>query len=271
MRYISMYQSFFDSSGLIRNIVTKNYYQLVSHFLDHTGVSFMNYGYAEVGLNYKTIILNDPDEPYRMPIQLYHHLASSVSLEGKDVLEVSCGRGGGAAFVNQYHHPRSLVGIDRTSRAIAYCRRQHHQPGLSFMEGDAEAIVFGNECFDIVLNVEASHLYCFVDTFFAEVRRVLRHGGYLLMADKRTSAEIPILHHQISNCGLQVVSEQDISANVLQAIGLQQGLRIQMLQNLLPHHLTWLAIHLIGADGSHLANSLANDTSVYLSLVLRRV
>jgi SAM-dependent methyltransferase len=159
MNLVSRYQSYFDHSAIIRRFVTRHYYQVISQYLDHAEVSFMNYGYARLGTSPNTLGLNASDEPHRLPIQLYHHLASSVCLGGRDVLEVSCGRGGGASFVKRYHHPRSLVGIDRTQEAIAYCRRMHRQPGLSFLQCDAEDILYGSECFDAVLNVEASHLY----------------------------------------------------------------------------------------------------------------
>jgi ubiquinone/menaquinone biosynthesis C-methylase UbiE len=271
MNPINMYQSFFDNSAFSRNFVTKYYYQIVSRFLGNAEVSFMDYGYANLGESPQTIMLDETDEPNRMPIQMYHHLASSINLEGKDVLEVSCGRGGGASFVNRYHHPRSLVGIDRTQRAIAYCRRKHRQHRLTFLQGDAEAIDFGSECFDVVLNVEASHLYGHVDIFLGEVNRVLRQGGYLLIADKRTSAELQLLHRQILNSGLEVICEHDISANVLQSIRLQRAKRIQMIQNLLPRNLTWLAIHMVGVDGSHLANALATGDTHYLSFILRKI
>jgi SAM-dependent methyltransferase len=270
MRIVSMYQSFFDTSAFTRQIVTKRYYQAISLFLDRAEFSFMNYGYAELGASTRTVVLDAADEPHRLPIQLYHHLASSVSLEGKDVLEVSCGRGGGAAFVKRYHHPHSLVGVDRTSQAIAYCRRKHHLPGLSFLQCDAEEILYGDECFDAVTNVEASHLYASMDKFLAEVRRVLRRGGHLLLADKRTQAEMQLFHRQLSNSGLRVVREVNISANVLQSIRLQHEKRNHVLQTMLPPHLNWLAVHLFGADGSHLADALENGSTVYLSLVLRK-
>ena len=271
MNYINLYQSFIDHSSFSRNIVSKYYYQLISPYLESAEIFFMNYGYAGLGESIRTIKLDECDEPYRMPIQLYHHLASSINLEGKDVLEVSCGRGGGASFVNRYYQLRSLVGIDRTAQAIKYCRRKHQQPGLSFLKCDAEAILFGSECFDVVLNVEASHLYPCVDTFLSEVRRVLRPGGYLLLADKRTMAEIHLLRRQISTCGLEVLCEHDISGNVLRSIQLQQSDRLQMLKNQLPRHLVWLATHVIGADGSHLANAIAAGETVYLSFILRKV
>lgn len=270
MSLVNIYQSFFDHSPFMRRIVTRHYYQLVSQFLDHGEVSFMNYGYAALGTDPNTLDLNASDDPYRMPIQLYHHLASYVSLGDRDVLEVSCGRGGGASFIRRYHQPRSLVGIDRTREAIVYCRRKHRLSGLSFLECDAEDILFGSECFDAVLNVEASHLYGSVQTFLAEVNRILRPGGYLLLADKRTQVEVLPFRQKISGSGLQVVSDCDISANVLESIRLQDKIRNEMLEKMLPPHLLWLTRHMIGADGSHLANAIASGESVYLSLVLRK-
>ena len=79
-----------------------------------------------------------------------------------------------------------------------------------------------------------------------------------------------LLHRQISDSGLHVVGEHDISANVLQSIRLQQADRKRALRNMLPPHLDWLAKNMIGADGSHLADAIASGSTVYLSLVLRK-
>jgi SAM-dependent methyltransferase len=231
----------------------------------------MNYGYAEIGDRAMALTLDESDEPHRLPIQMYHHLASAIKLEGLDVMEMSCGRGGGAAFLNRYHHPRSFVGIDRTPQAIRFCRHKHVQPGLTFLQGDAEAIDFGDQCFDAVINVEASHLYGHVEKFLAEVYRVLRPGGYFLLADKRISELVQLLNRQIDAYGWKVISRKNISANVLESIRLQSEERVQTLQRLLPAPLADLVIHQIGADGSHLANALASGESVYQSFVIRKV
>jgi ubiquinone/menaquinone biosynthesis C-methylase UbiE len=170
----------------------------------------------------------------------------------------------------RYHYPRSLVGIDRTPGAIEYCRRRHRQPSLTFLLGDAENIFYGDECFDAVINVEASHLYGNVKAFLAEVNRVLRPGGYLLLADKRTRAETSLFSRQISECGLHMVNECNISANVLEAIRRQYKFRTDMLQTVLPPHLQWIFKRVISADGSHLAQAIASGETVYLSYVLRK-
>jgi len=270
MKLDTLYQFLFTRSALVRSIGSKTYYQLASPFLDTADFLFMNYGYADLGVSPQTLGLNESDELHRLPIQLYHHLASALDLEGKEVLEVSCGRGGGAAFLARYHRPRSLVGIDRTYQAIAYCQRKHRRAGLSFLLCNAEALGFANECFDVVVNVEASHLYGHADIFLREARRVLRQGGYLLLADKRMVAEIHLFRRQFSECGFQVVSECNISANVLEAIRQQQAARTRILHDLLPRHVAWLAIHVLGADGSQLANAIAAGRATYLSLVLHK-
>jgi hypothetical protein len=38
----------------------------------------------------------------------------------------------------------------------------------------------------------------------------------------------------------------------------------------LPSNLAWLAIHVIGVDGSHLADALAAGESLYLSFILQK-
>lgn len=270
MKLVSMYQTFFDASAFIRHNVTKQYYQLVSQALEKADFTFMNYGFAGLGASASTVSLNTCDEPNRLPIQLYHHLASTVKLEGKDVLEVSCGRGGGASFIKRYFRPSLLVGIDRTPQAITCCRRTHRLPGLSFLQCDAEDILFGDECFDAVINVEASHLYGNVATFLAEVKRVLRHGGHLLLADKRTQAQMPLFRQQIAASGLHLVAEHDITANVLRSIRLQHTNREQTLRAILPSHLIWLAFSVCGVGGSHLAEGLQDGSTLYFSLHLRK-
>lgn len=267
----NIFQYFVSRSSFTRKITSKYYYQFTSPLIDTAGLLFMNYGYVELEMGSNTIMLDESDEPHRLPIQLYHHLASAVDLEGRDVLEVSCGRGGGAAFVKRYHRPRSLVGIDLTLRSIAFCQQKHQENGLSFLQCEAEAIGFGDECFDAVLNVEASHLYGRVDTFLAEVRRLLRNGGHLLLADKRTLADAQLLRQQISDSGLQIVIERDISANVLQALHLQQAHRIRRIKDQLPSLFAWLFIHIFGVDGSHLKDAISTGHTVYLCYILRKV
>jgi len=71
------------------------------------------------------------DEPDRLGIQLYHRVASA-RVRGLEVLEVGCGRGGGASYNARHLAPRRVVGLDVASGMIAFCRHRHRAPGLVF-------------------------------------------------------------------------------------------------------------------------------------------
>ena len=69
------------------------------------------------------------DEPNRFGIQLYHRTATQADLSGKQVLEVSCGHGGGASYLVRTLHPASYTGLDFNPAGIAFCRKRHICPG----------------------------------------------------------------------------------------------------------------------------------------------
>ena len=131
----------------------------------------MNYGYHLLH-GAALLALHPEDEAARPCIQLYRLVAGAVDLTGRDVLESSSGRGGGASFVFGYLQPRRMVGIDVSPRAVAFSRAGHGVPGLSFEVGHAERLNLAAASFDTVINVESSHL---TET---SVPSCARHLGY---------------------------------------------------------------------------------------------
>ena len=56
---------------------------------------FLNYGYADLHSQDNGLELDEGDEIHRLNIQLYHHVATAVPVQGLEVLEVGCGHGEG--------------------------------------------------------------------------------------------------------------------------------------------------------------------------------
>ncbi|MBB4852731.1 ubiquinone/menaquinone biosynthesis C-methylase UbiE [Mycobacteroides chelonae] len=71
----------------------------------------------------------------------------------------------------------SSTGLDLNLDGIDFCRRRHDLPGLEFVQGDAESPSFPDQSFDVVINLESSHLYPHFPVFLTEGARVLRPGG----------------------------------------------------------------------------------------------
>jgi SAM-dependent methyltransferase len=122
-----------------------------------------------------------PDEPEFYCLRLYEHTVRNAPIAGTEVLEVSCGRGGGASFLTRTLGPKRYVGLDLSEENIRMARERDDGP--TFMLGNAEALPFEDGEFDVAINVEASHLYPNRGQFFAEVFRVLRPGGFFCYTD----------------------------------------------------------------------------------------
>jgi ubiquinone/menaquinone biosynthesis C-methylase UbiE len=178
-----------------------------------TDFSFMNYGYAPLSAE-----LADSAEPEKYCLQLYRRLIGDTTLAGKRVVEVSCGRGGGAAHVAASFQPASYLGIDISERNLALAERRYAAANLRFQQGNAESLPLEPGSVDVLLNVEASHLYDNPAAFIAEVHRVLVPGGRFLHVDLHWQDKDPPA--LIAAAGFQVNEVEDITKNVVQALDL---------------------------------------------------
>ncbi|MBV8178277.1 MAG: methyltransferase domain-containing protein [Mycobacterium sp.] len=199
-----------------KKIMNKYWYPYITRRWNDEDVVFLNWGYEEdppMGLP-----LAPADEPNRYGIQLYHRTATQADLSGKQVLEVSCGHGGGAAYLVRTFRPASCTGLDYNPDGIAFARKRHNLPGLDFVHGDAEKLPFPDESFDAVINVEASHAYPHFDRFLPEMTRVLRPGGHFLYADFRGYLEYSDWESALAGMPMRMVSQREINAEVLRGL-----------------------------------------------------
>lgn len=121
---------------------------------------------------------------------LTYAVAKIAPTEQETVLEVAAGTGVcGRALAP---HVRRVTCLDMTPAMLAVGRAQAEQAGLShmtFVLGDAAALPFPDAGFDIVLSRLAFHHFPAVEPPFAEMVRVLRPGGRLVLIDMEASAE----------------------------------------------------------------------------------
>ena len=100
-------------------------------------------------------------------------LDAAHTARGTRLLDVASGPGFIAAAAAA--RGAEATGLDFAGAMVREARRRH--PGLTFQEGDAEALPFEDASFDaVVMNFGMLHL-ARPDTAIAEARRVLRPGG----------------------------------------------------------------------------------------------
>lgn len=223
-------------SAPLKRWLWRRWYQFLAARYPVPEWQMMNYGHEPIPQT-SPLALDPADEPERYGLQLYHFVASPVSWAGRDVLEVGCGRGGGAVFLQRTLHPRTMTAVDYSEEAVALCRQRYPDAPVTFQVGDAENLPFPDSSFDVVLNVESSHCYGSMEAFVREVARVLRPGGDFLHADFRDREKVDMWRAQLRGSGLRLVQESHITANVLAALDADNDRKLALMRQILPERL----------------------------------
>ena len=179
------------------------YDKLSKHLID-SDMPMLNVGYSPI---------YDINEPYSIKygISLYLNLVEGITTEGKDLLDISCGKGVGIDAYQKYANFKSLSGIDFNSNFIDSCRSNY--PEAKFEVMNAEDIKYPDQSFDIITNVDSSYGYPDSGKFYAEVKRLLKPGGIFLYADGFTDESRFLDHsHLFSN-----VVRTDLTQNAINA------------------------------------------------------
>ena len=253
-----------------RRLVWKPIYEYVARKYRAQSWYFMNYGYTPDEKEGR-LELQEKDEVNRYQIQLYHFLAVKAPIEGNELLEVGSGRGGGSAYIAEYLNPKQITGMDLASNAVKLANADHDLPNLHYIQGNAESIPMDDNSRDVVINVESCHAYGSVPNFLAEVKRVLRQNGRLVFTDLRSPEGMEKLEYEIGNCGMELIDEDDITAQVVEAIELEEPLKQTRIRENLPKSM-WNAFEEFGgAVGSQIHLQLKSRDLIYKRFVLNNV
>jgi ubiquinone/menaquinone biosynthesis C-methylase UbiE len=257
------------SIGRIRKAIWRLWYPFLTRRLQGEEVLFLNYAYEEdPPMN---IPLAPDDEPNRACIQLYHHVATQVELRGKNILEVSCGHGGGASYLARTFQPKNYTALDLNPAGINFCKQRHKVDGLNFVPGDAENLPFEPNIFDAVINIEASHCYPNFSKFLAEVARVLRPGGNFLYADFRFRDQLAGWEKAIAAAPLKILSTQNINAGVLRGMDRNSARSQKLVARHLPKFLHSIGRDFAGTKGSRIHNALNSGELSYRSYCFEKI
>ncbi|NEQ99779.1 MAG: methyltransferase domain-containing protein [Cyanothece sp. SIO2G6] len=119
--------------------------------------------------------------------QLSRQLLAHADIDdGLQILDAGCGFGGTIALLNGDYQNLHLTGININGEQVERASQTVQPQGsnqLNFVCGNACQLPFADQAFDVVLAVECIFAFPSREQFFAEVRRVLRPGGKLVLCD----------------------------------------------------------------------------------------
>jgi SAM-dependent methyltransferase len=120
---------------------------------------------------------------------LHRYFLARELCRGLDVLDVAAGEGYGAALLGQV--ARSVVGVEISAEAVTHAAASYRGPNVRFLGGDARGLPLVDACVDAVVSFETIEHFCEHDRFVAEIRRVLRPGGRLVVSTPERDAYSP--------------------------------------------------------------------------------
>src|SRR5258706_13624478 len=110
-------------------------YELLAKNIPAKDWQFMNYGYSPEPTDTPLTLTEGTVQVY--PTQMYHYLAAKTPIEGKVVLEVGSGRGGGANYIAKNMNPKEYTGMDLAQNAVELANELHKFPKLKFIQCSA--------------------------------------------------------------------------------------------------------------------------------------
>ena len=160
-----------------------------------------------------------------------------MPLDNKEVLEIGCGNGVQALYINSIHNPLKITGIDLSCANIKIANAEKEAAGpknVMFLVDDAQNLThIPSGSVDVLLNIESAFHYPDKSAFLQEVHRVLKPGGEFLIADILSTRQKregfmkiwgkPMVHHfwnkkrydeEFHKSELEVKYTEDISQQV---------------------------------------------------------
>jgi len=104
-------------------------------------------------------------------------------IEGNEkILEIGCGPGALTQSLSRWYPNSEVTGIDRDHEFIRFASEK--APSLRFIEGDAAALPFSDNSFDVTIS-NTVHEHMKPSDFFGEQYRVLKPGGVCIVMSVR--------------------------------------------------------------------------------------
>jgi 2-polyprenyl-3-methyl-5-hydroxy-6-metoxy-1,4-benzoquinol methylase len=188
-----------------------------------------------------------------------HCLSRLPDLRGKQLLDVGCGNGVQTFYVNRTYQPTYVYGIDVSELHIRLANEEKQRSGaqqIDFALDDAQAMkTIADDSFDVAMCTESAHHYPQKELFLSSLKRVLRPGGYFLIADLLSRKKRPpsmverklALYHwpreryldTFSSLGLELLREEDLTDLIIPGFHTaDQWFEKPQMTSWIPYHLS---------------------------------
>jgi glycosyltransferase involved in cell wall biosynthesis/SAM-dependent methyltransferase len=122
---------------------------------------------------------------------LHRYLLAGEYAKDKEVLDIACGEGFGAAILAKT--ARSVVGVDIAREAVQHASIRYRLENVKFLQGSCAEIPLDDKSIDLVVSFETIEHHDQHKAMMAEMKRVLRPEGVLIIStpDRKEYSVLP--------------------------------------------------------------------------------
>jgi SAM-dependent methyltransferase len=167
----------------------------------------------------------------RIDLQTAADAVAATGMEHPSILEVGCGSGYySRVFKRLLSIPFTYTGLDYSEAMVALAQQEY--PGHSFVQGDATALPFPDDSFDIVINGAALMHILDYKGAIAESRRVAKSWCIFHTVPVLNKRETSMLTKKAYGCDVVEIS---FNKAEFESILAEHGLVVQSVLTSIPH------------------------------------
>ena len=111
---------------------------------------------------------------------LHRYFLALDLCRNRDVLDAASGEGYGTSLLGSV--ARKATGLELDQASVDHARRSYGQANVEYLQGDCARMPLPDRAYDVVVSFETLEHVAEQAAFLAEVKRVLRPGGILLLS-----------------------------------------------------------------------------------------
>lgn len=118
------------------------------------------------------------------------------------------------------------------------------------------------------MNIESCNAYGSVPKFLAEVKRVLKPGGTLLIADMRWQHDLQQFKDELKASGMNIIYEDNFTERVQKALDAEHEINEKRIESNVPKPLQNMFKEFAATKGTVVYNAIKNKERLYYRFVL---
>lgn len=111
---------------------------------------------------------------------IVRYLSAASLLKGKIVLDIASGSGYGTQILSR--EAKKVIGVDISEDSVEYAKQNYGSNNTTYLVGDGEKIPLPDKHVDVVVSFETIEHIEDYKQFMAEVKRVLKDDGLLVLS-----------------------------------------------------------------------------------------